>query len=231
MLLGCSRSPQAEERYWQKEFARQDEARAKIGWPPLTEEERSWRYRLRHLRGGGQLMVDGFGQKDGVNIFDEKGRLFYKRASVNPRNQSKWGYGHELGVPLTLRAEWRVDGPEVNGVIQNRMYADMTQRDERYAGGIVIGNYTVAVAERLPQALLDDIPKYDMFGFHLKIRLHDEGVLIGWHLGNMVDRIHVGGDFEEMHVVYEGDNRNLTRRWAKGWYIHPRTKERIETDF
>ncbi len=87
------------------------------------------------------------------------------------------------------------------------------------------------VAERIPEALLEDIEKYPMLGFHLKIRLHDEGVLIGWHLGNMVDRIHVGGDFEEMHVVYEGNPNNPTKRWVNGWYIHPRTKERIETEF
>lgn len=107
MLLGCGRSPQAQERYWREEFARQDEARAKAGLPELTPAERAWRYRLRHLRGGGELMVDGFGEKLGVNIFDEQGRLFFKSAAVNLRNRSKWAYSHELGAPLSLRAEWR----------------------------------------------------------------------------------------------------------------------------
>ena len=235
MLWGCSRSPEAElarsEAAWAKAFARQDEARAKAGLPALTEVKKALRYKFRGLLGG-ELVVDAFGRKEGVNIFDETGQIFFKRAALSPRNQSQHAYGADFGVPVSLRAEWRVDGPEVNGVIQNPIYADMTQWDERYAGGIVIGNYTAVVAERVSEVLLNDL-RMKGGGFRLKIRLHDEGLLVGWDLftndfgprgGPDIHIKHVEGDFREAYIF----NGQVIR---KGWYIHPRTKERIETDF
>jgi hypothetical protein len=239
MLWGCSRSPEAElarsEAAWAKAFARQDEARAKAGLPALTEVKKALRHKFRGLLGG-ELVVDAFGEKVGVNIFDEKGQIFYKSAALSPRNQSQHAYGADFGVPVSLRAEWRVDGPEVNGVIQNPIYADVTQPG--YVGGIVIGNYTAVVAERVSEVLLNDL-RMKGGGFRLKIRLHDEGLLVGWDIARRVGydpkMSERGVHFSEEYFNVEGDFHPARIYGGKvvtpGWYIHPRTKERIETDF
>lgn len=208
--------------------------RQKSGHPPLTENDIARLRKFRNLKGG-EKYVDGFGRKEGVEILDEDGLLFFQRSSVSPQNQSRYSYSSDFGVPLTLRATWRINGPEVDGVIQNRMHS---VRDElgflRVAGGIIVGDFTVPVADRIPQKLLDDLPYYNKqksMGFRLKLRLHDEGLLVGWDIANSFERAHVGGDFEEAHVVYSGTPPNQTKSHVGGWYIHPRTKERIETDF
>ncbi len=97
------------------------------------------------------------------------------------------------------------------------------------------------VASRIPHELLQDL-RQSRGVFRLKIRLHDDGVLIGWDIerrpgydpkkrnqyGNptYVAPVHtfVGGDFREAEIF----NGKAVRM---GWYIHPKTGERIETDF
>jgi hypothetical protein len=237
LLMGCTRSPQSKEEQWQKQFALQDEQRAKAGLPPLSDAQKALRYKFRGLSGG-ELVVDGFGEKEGVNIFDENEQMVFKRASVSPRNRSNSSYGSGFGVPITLRAEWRKDGPEVNGVIQNYIQPDMTKRDERYKGGIIVGSFTTTVAERVSDALLNEL-RTNGGGFRLKIRLHDEGILVGWDIarrpGFDQKRSDNGVHFPEEYSMVEGDfhpakiiNGEVI---TPGWYIHPRTKERIETDF
>ena len=99
-----------------------------------------------------------------------------------------------------------------------------------FFGGTVLGDYTIPVASRIPDALLEE-KRRNGSGFRLKIRIHPDGPLIGWDLerapGSAPDGSnfhHAGGDFQEAHI-YQG------KVLRKGWYIHPRTAERIETDF
>jgi hypothetical protein len=239
ILMGCKRplTPQEREDGWQKQFALQDEKRAKAGLPPLSEKQRALRYKFRGLNGG-ELIVDAFGEKEAVNIFDEHDQLVDASASFSPTNVNMSSYGAEFGVPILLRAEWRVDGPEVNGVIQNRIEPDITKRDERYMGGIVIGNYTTKVAERVSEALLNEY-RTNGGGFRLKIRLHDEGLLVGWDIarrpGFDPEKSKKGWHFPEKYFMVEGDFHHAIihngQVMEPGWYIHPRTKQRIETDF
>jgi hypothetical protein len=233
MLWGCSRSPEAElarsEAAWGKAFARQDEARAKAGLPALTEVKKALRHKFRGLLGG-ELVVDAFGEKVGVNIFDEKGQIFYKSAALSPRNQSQHAYGADFGVPVSLRAEWR--DRYWNIFDENVPPRPKDIVPGAYWGGTILGNYTAVVAERVSEVLLNDL-RMKGGGFRLKIRLHDEGLLVGWDLftndfgprgGPDIHIKHVEGDFREAYIF----NGQVIR---KGWYIHPRTKERIETDF
>ena len=167
---------------------------------------------------GGELRVDAFGEKECVSILNEDGLYFYGKGMLSARNNSVHSYGARFGVPKTLRVSWRTGEcrPISNG---------------SYEGGTILGDYTVPVASRIPETLLTEMRRNKYVGFRLKIRIHDDGPLIGWDLATMVDRIHVGGDFEEAHLVYEGDRNNPTKRWVKGWYIHPKTGQKIETDF
>lgn len=107
---------------------------------------------------------------------------------------------------------------------------------------VVVGQWTVPIADRIPDDLLDDLRRDPKGSLRIKIRLHREGVLLGWDIERRpgfdpkkrdqwgeavyVAPVHsfVGGDFQEAKIF----NGKAVR---KGWYIHPRTKERIETDF
>lgn len=208
--------------------ASEDAQRAHAGLPPLTPEQKRLRHKFRGLRGG-QLMVDAFGEKEAVTILDEQGRVFYTSATLSIRNQSVHSYGAAFGVPVTLRATWRRQGKVVGGVVQNPIRG--TDKYGIYEGGTVVGDYTVPVASRIPDDLLAELRGNKHVGFRLKLRLHDDGLLVGWDLASPVDSIHAGGDFQEARIVYEGDLRNPSRRWLNGWYIHPKTGQTIETDF
>jgi hypothetical protein len=207
---------------------RQGEAKASA--PLLSEEDLALRHKFRGLEGG-ELYVDALTEKTGVNVFDEKGQVFYASASLSVRNNSRYSYGAEFGVPKTLRVEWRdryepVEDGHLKGIPARSFY-----------GGTILGNYTVPVASRIPDALLDDLRK-NGGGFRLKIRLHDDGPLIGWDVvrpagielppndseHSRAAHYHIGGDFREAEI-YNG------RVVRKGWYIHPKTGQKIETDF
>ena len=193
--------------------------------PPLSAENEALKRKFRGLEGG-QLRVDSLFIVRGLNIFDEHGWLFFAAASMSPpRGNFIGSYGAEFGVPKFLRVEWRdriemePDGALKRGLPGAAFY-----------GGNILGNYTVPVASRIPDALLED-KRRNGGGFRLKIRIHPDGPLIGWDLerapGSAPDGSkfhHAGGDFQEAHI-YQG------KVLRKGWYIHPRTAERIETDF
>jgi hypothetical protein len=207
------------------------QGQAKASATPLSEEDQALKHKFRGLEGG-ELYVDALTEKTGVNVFDEKGRRFYASATLSLRNNSRYSYGADFGVPKTLRVEWRdriemeEDGHIKRGLPFGSFY-----------GGTILGNYTVPVASRIPDALLDDLRK-NGGGFRLKIRLHDDGPLIGWDVvlpvgielppkdseHSRAAHYHIGGDFREAEI-YNG------RVVHKGWYIHPKTGQKIESDF
>jgi hypothetical protein len=48
-------------------------------------------------------------------------------------------------------------------------------------GGVIAGNYTVKIAKRIPDDLLDEV-RARKGTLRLKIRVHPQGVLVGWDL-------------------------------------------------
>jgi hypothetical protein len=180
------------------------------GSPAMTDEERALRRRFRGLSGG-ELFVDAITPKRCVVIFNESGGVVYTRGSVSIKNNRRYSYSSEFGVPRTLRVTWREGDCRV------------TERYGEYVGGTIIGDYTVPVAERIPDELLDDLRRNGGM-FRLKIRIHDDGPLIGWDIKDILPTYHAGGDFREADIV----NGKVVR---KGWYIDPKTKQKIETDF
>jgi hypothetical protein len=207
----------------------------------LTAEEQRWKHKFRGLSGG-ELFVDATGEKIGVNIFNEKGQRFYASGALSYRTNSRHGYGSEYGVPITLRAEWR-DRYE-SKTAEDRLKKENI--DGAYAGGTILGNVTVPVAERIPDDVLDRVRKYHGV-FVLKLRLTDETLLVGWEVKNRrgypfkrdklgysyetsEDRMQ-GGDFCESQVRDQLVNGNLELVRLKGWYIDKATGKRTETDF
>ncbi|ENO77006.1 hypothetical protein [Thauera sp. 63] len=186
----------------------------------MSAEDEALKRKFRGLKGG-QLRVDSLFIVRGLNIFDEHGWLFFSAAGMTPpRGNFIGSYGAEFGVPKFLRVEWRDPASEYRA----------EGRDGAFLGGAVIANHTIPVASRIPDALLEG-KRRNGGGFRLKIRIHPDGPLIGWDLergqGTAPDGSkfhHAGGDFQEAYIY----NGKVLR---KGWYTHPRSGERIETDF
>ena len=110
----------------------------------------------------------------------------------------------------------------------------------------VITDVTVPVAERIPDALLDLLRKYGG-GLSIKHRCTPETLLLGWEIrpgqnypykknefGTEYvsdEDLMIGGDFCERRVVNVLVNNQWKLVEKKGWYIQPKTGQRIETDF
>ena len=191
---------------------------------PLSAEDEQLKRKFQGLQGG-QLRVDSLFQVRGLNIFNENGYLFFAMAGITPPHRANSSYGADFGVPKFLRFEWRDKiEKEPRGALKRGL------PDRAYYGGNILGNYTVPVASRIPDALLED-KRRNGGGFRLKIRIHPDGPLIGWDLERGVGTgpdgskfHHAGGDFQEAYIY----NGKVLR---KGWFIHPKTGRRIETDY
>ena len=195
--------------------------------PPLSAEDEALKRKFRGLEGG-QLLVDSLFVVTGLNIFEEHGWLFFSFARMTPpRGRFRGSYGADFGVPKFLRVEWRDRYVTADDPPQPRPPGHVPGA---FFGGTILGNYTVPVAALIPDSLLED-KRRNGGGFRLKIRIHPDGPLIGWDLerapGSAPDGSkfhHAGGDFQEAYIF----NGKALR---KGWYIHPKTGERFETDF
>ena len=192
---------------------------------PLSAEGAQLKHKFRGLRGG-QLRVDSLFRVEGLNIFDEDGYLFFAHSGLTPPDGRITGsYGADFGVPKFLRVEWRENFKmEPDGALKRGLPGGA------YYGGSLLGNYTIPVASRIPDTLLED-KRRNGGGFRLKIRIHPDGPLIGWDLERGIGTgpdgskfHHAGGDFQEAYI-YQG------QVLRKGWFIHPKTGERIETDY
>ncbi len=191
---------------------------------PLSAEDEQLKRKFQGLQGG-QLRVDSLFQVRGLNIFNENGYLFFAMAGITPPHRANSSYGADFGVPKFLRFEWRDKiEMEPDGALKRGLPGGA------YYGGNILGNYTVPVASRIPDSLLED-KRRNGGGFRLKIRIHPDGPLIGWDLERGVGTgpdgskfHHAGGDFQEAYIY----NGKVLR---KGWFIHPKTGQRIETDY
>jgi hypothetical protein len=110
-----------------------------------------------------------------------------------------------------------------------------------YFEGTPIVDVTVPVAERIPDEALDDLRK-NGGGLRLKLRIHPDTLLVGWDIDRRPGYNPAIKDSSgsPLHVRAQyswvgGDFREAIRRKGqpieKGWYIDPKTKQRIETDY
>lgn len=125
----------------------------------------------------------------GVEFFaDGSERPFYAKSRLTRRNREIMSYPGRI-APESVRVVWR-------------------KRDESYYdaagliryGGDVAGDYTILVARRIPDDVIDDIRKHGG-GLRLKFRLKKDGVMFGWDIerdGGGISRFDMpGGDFLE----------------------------------
>ena len=183
--------------------------------PALTAEEQALAYKFRGIHGI-VTRIDAATSLYGTSIVNDKGGYIAGNAHLSPKNVSNSAYGgYGFPIPITIRATWR-EG-EFKPLWQGG-----------YTGGTIAGDYTVPVAERIPDEVLDYIRK-NGGALRLKIRLHDKGVAIGWDIEmrlpipnlprdyagarNYHEYRMPGGDFRE--DWFDADTRQMIPGWKK----------------
>lgn len=148
--------------------------------------------------GFGTLRLDANPEKTFVSIFDDKGQQFAGAARLGKKAVSN-STGGSRALPRSIRATWRSGQPYLTS-------------EGTWTGGTVMGDYTAAVAERIPQEVFDYIRQHGG-ALRLKLRIVDGAVLVGWDVeqfvkaqgpgvgGSGVQYAMAGGDFREDRVV------------------------------
>ena len=170
-------------------------------------------------------------------MFLENGLVFQRSAGGFSHKQNLIssyggaGPGDHLVVPKTLR------------MIRHEEGARMLFNAKPFVAfeGAVVADVTVPVASRIPDEALDTARRLGG-SLRLKLRLTPETILVGWDVEHFPDfqrgkrnqhgvlmtgapvYLAVGGDFREAEII----NGIAVR---KGWYIDPKTGQKVETDF
>jgi hypothetical protein len=135
--------------------------------PDAYGNDQAMRDRFKRV-GVGELILDAVNLKNGVTFYDEKGQVINATGTLAPRRVDKAAYpGGERGVPKTVRATWRT------GKFEQKAGGG------GWVGGSIIGDYTIPVAERIPDEVLDYIRK-NGGALRIKLRLKDDGIMLGW---------------------------------------------------
>ncbi|MFZ6864505.1 hypothetical protein ACO0K7_17880 [Undibacterium sp. Ji67W] len=170
----------------------------------------------RRFRGMGcVLVIDAMRDVEvqGLKFYDDRGSEIYGSATQSLRNRSIFALGG-IYVPVTVRATWR----------EGRGWDD---QKKIWNEGVIIGDYTFPVAERIPEEVLNDIREHGG-NLRLKFRVQSDGVLFGWDIEragrNLSIHSNPGGDFKEAHI-------SRGKVVEKGWYIDKQTGQKIETDY
>ena len=183
--------------------------------PAPTAQEQALAYKFRGIYGVA-TRIDAASPTEGVTIATQTGSPIDGSAVLSLENAKFSSYGgYGFPIPITVRATWR------EGDFKN-------MGQSRWEGGTIAGDYTVPVAERIPDEVLDYIRK-NGGGLRLKIRLHDKGVAIGWDVEmrlpipnlprdyqgarNYHEFRLAGGDFRE--DWFNSDTRELVPGWKK----------------
>lgn len=136
------------------------------------------------------LVVDAVpgAEMEQVVFTDDRGVPLYGSAGASRRSRAIMALGGSY-VPRTVRVVWRKD-------------AGWDDVRKVWNDGFVAGDYTIPVANRIPDDVLRDIRAHGG-GLRLKFRLKPDGVLFGWDieraapLGDVSIFEMPGGDFLE----------------------------------
>jgi hypothetical protein len=137
---------------------------------------------------GAELIVDAVAGAEmyGVEMFaDESQRTFYGTALARKNNADKMGFPLPR-IPQKVRVIWRPTNTARlgNGRIE-------------YSGPLA-GDYTIPVAPRIPEAVLEDVRR-NGGALRIKFRLKPDGVMLGWDIQRsgayVFEYTMAGGDF------------------------------------
>jgi hypothetical protein len=172
--------------------------------------------------------VQGATTKNGIDAVSDTGmRLFGPSGLDAPTKPGMGGGGTSsyagAGLPRWVRVTWR---KPIHGHITTTTGKMVDTLDF----GEVIGDYKIEVASRIPRDVQQFASQGKGRAIRLRFRLHDEGVLLAWDVQELPP-----GDGIWRYSMQGGDFRSVTVRdkkvVEKGWYIHPKTGQRIATDF
>jgi hypothetical protein len=143
---------------------------ALLPWIPgcsLTQPRNSLDPQQRFKDIGIELVVDAVpgAELRQVIFYDDQAVRIFSSSTVAKRNRAIMPLGGER-VPLTVRVVWR-EGAGWDAV------------KNVWNEGTITGDYTVPIAERIPDDVLKDIRAMGG-GLRLKFRLKPDGVLFGW---------------------------------------------------
>jgi len=152
--------------------------------------EDAHRWRFRDI--GVELVVtaaEGVGEMRGVKIYSDNGAEIFGSASFQHGGDNRMMMGTPR-MPRHVRVVWRKDDKDFK-IIKGGMGLDYE--------GTITGDYTIPVAERIPDAVLEALRnrggtlklvntvrtvEVDNLGgtLRLKFRFHPEGVYLGWEI-------------------------------------------------
>lgn len=160
----------------------------------------------------------------GVTIVDEDGDYVARAGRLSPKHVQNSLYPDASSLPKTIHVSWHVH--------------PVTSSNDKWIGGKTVGDFTVSVAGRIPDNVLDAVRRGDG-GLRVKIRLAPGRVMVGWDVERVISFTEAiqeklpdsgvfhsmaGGDFCEAKIV----NGEVVR---PGWYIENETGRKIETNF
>jgi hypothetical protein len=209
-----------------------------------SDEDAALQRKFREINGG-ELIIDALVPLCNTVIYRANGDIFPGggRSCHGPKGASGMSYfgdersGENYSMPKLIRM---LRYPAEADYSPNWDYNNFNVLP-RWKGAAVV-DITVPVAERIPEDLLADLRRDPKGGLRLKLRLTPDTLLVGWDIQRRpgfdpnkrdkwgeivyVGPVHsfAGGDFREAEIF----NGQVVR---KGWYIDPKTKQRIETDF
>lgn len=113
-----------------------------------------------------QLVVDAVAgaEMGGVKIYSDNGYSIFSAGSVALRKRSTLDVG-SARVPLWVKVTWKKPI-----VVSSDWDAP------------IIGDYTIRVAERIPDEVVESLRKDPRGNLRIKFRLHPEGVYFGWEI-------------------------------------------------
>ena len=154
------------------------------GQAELTPEDRALRQKFRGIQGG-VLYLDATGSsKTYVMIETHDGRVWQvPRNVVSGSGARQSTFTDALYIPAAIRVTWRT------GEVRERLNPFGRPSGDQFGfeGGTVLGDYTVALASRIPDEVLDYI-RTRGGALRVKIRLNDDGVAIGWDVEERVPK-------------------------------------------
>lgn len=167
-------------------------------------------YKFRGISGV-VIRTDAIGEKRFITIVSYTNRRIEAPALLSPKKNDILSFsGGVLPVPKTVRVTWR------EGAVSM-----VTKGLDPWTGGTIVGDYTIEVASRIPDAVIESLRKNPKGNLRIKFRLHSEGVYLGWEIERRPDYdptktrspegLHifyppgyelVGGDFKEARPAY-----------------------------
>lgn len=188
--------------------------------PPreYTDEEKRLLHKYRGIHGG-VLYFDSRGKrKENISMYLPDGRVWRTELTID-RGPGQSTYTGALYIPTSVRIEWRT--LDSHG---RRDKQGIRDYHLGFEGGTVLGDYTLQIADRIPDDLLDEIRAHGG-ALRIKIRLMDDRVLLGWDIekhGQGIEHIMQGGGF------FEGKMFN-GKYVQKPWYLNAQG-HRVEAD-